>query len=354
MKGSTVLRGALAAIFALAIAGVSTAWAQAPFDPPGLARAMAAKEFHVDRLLRTDGVVGVGVGLTAGGEAAVVILTEGPGVGGLPRRLDGVSVVIKVTGAFNAINRPVDGNHDHGDDTSTNNDPTSRFVRPVPLGVSTGNGTSCSAGTIGFRVTDGNDVYAMSNNHVYALSNTAADDSPIVQPGLYDSNCAFEEANEIGTLHSFVQIDFTSCSDGGVNYVDAAIALSSTSDLGNATPGGEYTPSSILVDANPNMKVKKYGRTTGLTKGTVTAIHLRVNIGYSAGTACFHNQILVEKRGKGGPFIKSGDSGSGLVTDNNSADPVGLLYAGTASGKTAIANRIQDVLDELFVDIDGP
>ena len=52
--------------------------------------------------------------------------------------------------------------------------PTSRFTRPVPIGISTGNAGECSAGTIGARVKDGSGhVFALSNNHVYALENKA-------------------------------------------------------------------------------------------------------------------------------------------------------------------------------------
>jgi hypothetical protein len=363
VKRSTFLRGALVAIFTLAIAAVSPSWAQAPFDPPGLDRAMAAKNFHVDGLLEIDGVVGVGVGLTAGGQAAVVIATEGPGVGGLPRSLDGVPVVIRVTGTFNAINKPdANGEHDHGGTTeeTTAIDPTGRFDRPVPIGVSTGNGSgaSCSAGTIGFRVTGGGDVFALSNNHVYALGNDddsgdnnfAALGDLIVQPGLFDSNCD-GEGNAIGTLNDYVPLDLRSCSNGGMNTVDAAIA-SVGGALGNATPGDEYAPSSTSVSAYAGMNVQKYGRTTGLTKGSVAAINFDVNIGYSKGTACFRDQIIVE--GSKGPFIKAGDSGSGLVTDDESANPVGLLFAGNRSGTVAIANDIGEVLYELRVTVDGP
>jgi len=71
----------------------------------------------------------------------------------------------------------------------------------------------------------------------------------------------------------------------------------------------------------------------------------------NAGTARFVNQIFVE--GRRGPFIKSGDSGSLLVTDDAAAKPVGLLFAGSSSGKFAIANRIDTVLAEFGVTIDG-
>lgn len=365
MKQLVFLRCVLAAVFALAIAAVSPAWAQAPFDPPGLDRAMAAKNFHVDRLMATDGVVGVGVGRTPGGQAAVVIMTEAAGVGGLHRSLDGVPVVIWVTGAFNAINRPdANGNHDHGTvedpppDPSADpcdSDPTAQCGTPVPIGVSTGNATSCSAGTIGFRVADDRDVYSLSNNHVYALSNAAELGDDIVQPGSYDTNCNVEGSTGIGTLAEYEPFDLRSCLNGGHNTIDAAIALSSEGLLGNATPLDGYgTPSSFTVPATIGLDVQKYGRTTGLTMGTVTTINATVNVGYSAGTACFQDQIIVES--SKGAFIKSGDSGSGLVTDDDgitNQNPVGLLFAGSRSGKVAIANPIDYVLDEFFVAVDG-
>ena len=97
------------------------------------------------------------------------------------------------------------------------------------------------------------------------------------------------------------------------------------------------------------MAVQKYGRTTALTRGTVTAINAIINIGYSSGTARFIGQIIVQSRG---PFIKAGDSGSLLVTDPD-RDPVGLLFAGDNSGKFAIANNIDAVLNAFNVSIDG-
>jgi hypothetical protein len=66
--------------------------------------------------------------------------------------------------------------------------------------------------------------------------------------------------------------------------------------------------------------------------------------------ATFIEQIEVQ--GGKGPFIKGGDSGSLLVTDPE-RNPVGLLFAGTRSGKTAFANPIDAVLDSFGVTIDG-
>ncbi len=351
------LRGKLTylSVALLGLLLATPAAAQAPFDPPGLDRAISAQEFHTNRLLLTDGVVGTGVGVNARGRAAIVIMTEDLWVTGLPRSLNGVPVVVRVTGAFHAINKPDEnGNHNHGndptDDTKTEIDPTSRFDRPVPIGVSTGNFNSCSAGTIGARVTDGTDVYALSNNHVYALENKADIGDNIVQPGVFDTNCNQVDANVIGTLANFVPIVFD---DATENTIDAAIALTDTSSLGNATPSDGYgTPSSMTADpiACLNKRVQKYGRTTSLTKGIAFLINATVRVGYSSGIALFVHQIVVDG-GKGG-FILPGDSGSLLVLQRGQ-NPCGLLFAGTSTGKYGIANRIDDVLFEFGVAIDG-
>ena len=62
----------------------------------------------------------------------------------------------------------------------------------------------CSAGTIGARVIDSvGYVYALSNNHVYALENTASIGSDVLQPGRYDTNCAIDPNDIIGQLSDF-------------------------------------------------------------------------------------------------------------------------------------------------------
>lgn len=350
-------KGFLAAAL-IGFLAAAPAAAQGPFDPPGLNRAIAAQEFHTDRLLLTDGVVGTGVGLTAGGRAAVVIMTESAGVLGLPRSLSGVPVLIKVTGRIYAIgHKPKHnpGGDKPGDEPAGDTlDPTSKFPWPVPIGVSTGNEGNCSAGTIGARVSDVTNVYALSNNHVYALENTAdigddpndSDSDQILQPGRFDTGCT-PDSDPIGVLYDFVDLLF----DGSDNTIDAAIALSDTGRLGNATPVDGYgAPGLTTVTDYVGQSVQKYGRTTGLTTGTVSVINATVRVGYNSGTARFVDQIVVD--GNKGGFLKAGDSGSLLVENNADAAPVGLLFASGRGGKIAIANPIDDVLTAFGVLID--
>jgi hypothetical protein len=182
---------------------------------------------------------------------------------------------------------------------------------------------------------------------VYALENQATLGDKVVQPGLYDTKGTYSLANDIGTLTEFVPIEFSTTAS---NTVDCAIAASSKSLLGNSSPANGYgTPTSETTTAAIGMAVQKYGRTTSLTRGTITAINATINIGYSSGTARFVGQVIVQSRA---PFIKAGDSGSLLVTDPGRV-PVGLLYAGNSSGNFAVANHIDDVLGALGVSIDG-
>jgi hypothetical protein len=97
------------------------------------------------------------------------------------------------------------------------------------------------------------------------------------------------------------------------------------------------------------MAVKKSGRTTGLTRGTISALNVTVDISYGSGkSARFTNQTLVTPGG----FIAAGDSGSLMVEDVDvNPRAVGLLFAGGST--TAIANPINNVLDAFGVSMVG-
>jgi hypothetical protein len=300
-----------------------------------------------------DGVEGTAIGFNPNARLSVAVLLERPGVGGIPKELEGVAVHPVVTGKIYALPKPDNPGSGNGKggggggDKEPPADPTSRFPRPVPIGVSTGH-PAITAGTIGCRVTDGTNVYALSNNHVYANENLAAIGDNVLQPGPYDGGQ--NPADAIGKLDAFEPIDFS----GGNNTIDAAIALSSTANLDNATPSDGYgMPKSTTAAAYINQKVKKYGRTTGLTKGQVYAINATVDVEYDSGMARFVNQIIISP----GSFSAGGDSGALVVVDGKGRDkahdrePVGLLFAG--SSLVTIANPIDDVLSAFGVTIDG-
>ena len=314
-------------------------------------RAEEVQERHTERLMAIEGVEGTAIGLGPNDRPAIKVFTAESGIAGIPRTLDGVPVQVLVTGKIYALDKP-DWAGEPAGPGGRNRDPvdgTDRFDRPVPIGVSTGH-PDITAGTIACRVTDGSDVYALSNNHVYADENQASIGDAVIQPGAFDGGSS--PADNIGTLADFETIvfyDFTDPPDPiPTNEIDAAIALSSTAELDNATPSDGYgVPKSETAEPKFAQIVKKYGRTTGLTKGQVWALNVIVDVIYDTGVARFVGQIgIVPLKGE---FSGPGDSGSLVVTQKG--NPVGLLFAG--GGGWTFANPIDAVLDELDVSIDG-
>ncbi len=322
---------------------------------PDLGPALAAQERHTERLLAIPGVVGTAVGLTADGRPAVKIYTTEAGVAGLPRSLEGIPVAVEVTGQIFA--KPAATTCDPS--TCSNTDV---WPLPVPIGVSTSSNATlrgyCFSGTIAARVKNASTgaVYALSNNHVYALENTVALGTDVLQPGLADTQCSPAGSNVIGHLSAFAPIVFCrgkSSNCPSSNTIDAAIAVSDVTELNNATPtpAGYGTPSSSTAAAFLGEGVQKYGRTTSLTTGQVTGINATFVVGYLTGNALFVQQIVMSACPT--TCIGAGDSGSLLVTNDATLNPVGLLFAGNSSGSMAIANPIDAVLSYFGVAVDG-
>jgi hypothetical protein len=90
------------------------------------------------------------------------------------------------------------------------------------------------------------------------------------------------------------------------------------------------------------MAVRKSGRTTGFTTGTITLLNATVNVAYGNRTARFTGQIITT------PMSQGGDSGS-LLVDGSSNVAVGLLFAG--SDQSTIFNPIDAVLSALQINL---
>jgi hypothetical protein len=102
--------------------------------------------------------------------------------------------------------------------------------------------------------------------------------------------------------------------------------------------------------ASVNVAVRKRGRTTGLTYGTVSSVDASVTIPYGDGLGSHtlkHQVRIVADTTKSPQFSDHGDSGSAVVDASNNV--VGLLFGGSSAA--TYANPIQRVLDELNVDL---
>ncbi len=239
-------------------------------------------------------------------------------------------------------------------------DPTQRFERPVPIGVSIFNlDDLCASGTLGCRVVfeDGR-LGILTNSHVGArLSEPAARKEDLVggvvgdrwtQPGCGDTPTGTDIPEDvIATLVDFQTFEL----DGYSNIMDAAVARINFPNRGlvlaRTPPDGYGFPSRHTISPQLGMKVLKYGRTTGLRRGTIAGINGYVRIRDGGDDYRFTSQITI--RSDSLLFSQGGDSGSLIVTEEG-LRPVGLLFAG--GGFETIANPIQPVLNRFKIAID--
>ncbi len=311
---------------------LSAAWAERPFssalaDPdPMIQAVMEVQDRETDRLLRIPGVVGTATTILPDGQIAVKILTQYRGVEhALPAFLGDIPVVVEEVGDIRAL-------------------AFTRKFDPVTAGVSMGNKNECVAGTNGAVVTKNGADYFLSNNHMFARENRAKVGEEIVQPGRFDSDpqCDPEFPTHVANLSAFKKIRFGLFD---INRIDAAIAeIRADVAYSCATECG-YTPGSTPKAAVLDMEVKKCGRTTMLTRGTVTGLNVTAFVSYGGGKrALFTDQIQSNVE------AGAGDSGS-VIVDEATNDPVALLFSGSAT--TTFGNPIEEVLNNFGVSICG-
>jgi hypothetical protein len=225
-----------------------------------------------------------------------------------------------------------------------------RKNRPLRVGGSVGH-FRITAGTLGCFVQAGSDGPPMilSNNHVLADEDRGKKGDAILQPGPFDGGK--NPADRVATLTNFIRFNRTR-----PNLVDAAAATlaagmrfnaKNLTGLGTLTGLGEP----FLED---DELVGKVGRTTGTTRGRVTAFDMdNVMVQYDVGVLRFDNQIEIEGVGTS-PFSRGGDSGS-LIVDGGRRG-VGLLFAGGDVGGSngmglTYANPLRAALDALKVSL---
>ncbi|HLQ45222.1 MAG TPA: hypothetical protein VK137_10870, partial [Planctomycetaceae bacterium] len=185
--------------------------------------------------------------------------------------------------------------------------------RPLVIGCSIGH-HKITAGTLGCFVQSRttNATLILSNNHVLANENKAKAGDAILQPGRFDGGT--NPADIVATLQKFIRLK-----PSRTNFVDAAVAQPSADIHFNQKKlGGFGNLKGIGPDfLDEGTNVRKVGRTTGETKGRVTAFELdNVVVGYDIGNLRFDNQVEIEGAGTSA-FSDGGDSGSLIVNEDN-------------------------------------
>jgi hypothetical protein len=324
----------------------------------------AAKAAHEAQIFRRANVVGLAVGNrrvngSETEETCILVFVDRKwpakhlrGRDIVPKTIEGVRTDVVETGRFRALElvQSVAGER-------------TRRVRPAVGGVSLGH-VRVSAGTFGVLARRNGLSVILSNNHVLANTNQAKAGDPIFQPGPADGG---RQDDTIARLSDFVPIQFTERSVGpggrllerllspvlrifgfgvkrlpseATNRVDAAIAV----PLDPSLVGQEILGIPRVVgtaEGRIGTRVRKSGRTTGVTEGKVTGVDAVVEVDYGGRNAIFRGQIVSDLRSA------AGDSGS-LVVDREGR-AIGLLFAGGRS--TTLINPIGAVAELLDLDV---
>jgi len=210
----------------------------------------------------------------------------------------------------------------------------------ICCGSSCGPTSERGAGTFGAIVTIGNgrDIFLLSNNHVLSGCNHVPHNQPILAPASMDGRADAVAPHEIGRHHMLYELrsgDPHFVVPGGI---DLALARASNPNAVSSWQGdqenGYDTPTSVS-EPYSRLRVKKVGRTTGLTFGEVEArISTPTPINYNArnfkGTVWFRD-IWTARAVDGEYFVLPGDSGS-LVVSEDGGTAVGIVFAGNPSG----------------------
>jgi len=315
---------------------------------PAIQSVIGIQNRHTSILMTDQNIVGTATGLTVDGKPAILIFlkegeTSSKGVrtlSSVPVQLEGVPVITEVTGPFRAMG-------------TTAVSHKSKQTPPISLGTSGGwrydlaNGYCCG-GTLGALVQKNGVQYILSNYHVFwgdivsgGNSRVATAGDPVIQPGLIDVSCAASSAQNVANLSGSGSLPSANVDVGYAQVISGMV-----STTGYILEIG--TISSTTIAASLNQAVKKSGRTTGLTRSTVSGLNGTISVQYEnecagsvAFTKTFTGQIIIKNNGS--RFLNSGDSGSLMVQDvTTNPKAVGLLYAGSSS--QAIANPIASVL----------
>lgn len=221
--------------------------------------------------------------------------------------------------------------------------------RPLRIGssISDVHASFVSAGTLGCFVYGRSSPHylgMLTNNHVIADENGNKAGSPVVQQGTLDGGDKPDDL--VGELWKTVKLK-----KSGTNFVDAAVgALYDDVDFDERKVGtlGNLQGVGDIASLPERAIVHKVGRTTGQTKGRITAFDIdNVKVTYDMGVLRFDDQIEIEGTGSKA-FSDAGDSGSAIVDAGRHV--VALLFAGGDVGGSngkglTYANPIQPVLD---------
>jgi len=293
---------------------------------------IAAVDDNASQVLSIAGVTGIGIGSTEVNGiptdtiAIVVSVVDINNIpAGIPETLSGFPVFIVQRNVL----------------------PLDDLARSEPLrgGVSVSRQGSIKAGTLGGIVRDSatGELRGLSNAHVF-LAGGGQPGDPILQP----ESLLPQPADVIGTLlrSSFPTTPSVLPPFLPVGSSDAAICTITRSAAAAIVGITRFVNGTAIAKKDDG--VMKRGKTTGLTFGTVSRVHLFQQSQFDQQQAELVDQFEIRVDStRSSAWSAPGDSGS-LVVKEDTGEVVGLLWGGTAD-----SNGVSDGLFGMASDIDN-
>lgn len=212
-------------------------------------------------------------------------------------------------------------------------------------------GSSCApsgeqyAGTLGALVRktghgdedDNGQLFLLSNNHVLAAGNHTPVGMPILSPANLDARPGARAPGEVGRHAEIRELRSgnpelvpAACDDIAIATAVDSTGLSSWQgdDQGYDTPGNHIPPQS-------EVSVKKFGRTTGLTRGVVEARLTPFPMPYKCrrfSAVVWFQDAWTVRPSEDNPFALPGDSGSLVVTEDGGY-AIGIVFGVGGGGR---------------------
>lgn len=292
--------------------------------------------------------VGHQEGKANGGVVVYISKGSAKALKAVPKEIDGVPIVIRKVGLI-SINPAQAGKYSGEPKIYTRGD-------RIACGSSCAT-TIGDAGTLGAIVTKKGDdaLFALSNNHVLAGCNQIPPGLAIMSPAPADSRpggrppLAIGELTEAIPMHSGNPKHVKPCEE------DVAIGRITEPTKVCTWQGGDdgYDTPVEITEPEMDMRVKKVGRTTGLTLGAVDAqvtdpYPVACNVKGFKANVWFNNfwSLLGDET----PFALPGDSGSLVVTEDGKK-AVGLLFSSSPNGAVGYMVTLSQVVKKLGIDL---
>lgn len=226
----------------------------------------------------------------------------------------------------------------------------------LTCGSSIGIGNQRNAGTLTTLAVRADDdrIFGVSCNHVIGGCSTTRPGTPIVIPGIQDVSPEWPHITVVGRHHAAAPMSQGLPSIFQIeNNMDlACFELTVPSKVSSIQGSGDDsfdTPTEFVEQVTTGLLVKKWGRSTGLTRGRISSVvvggePVEYNITSYFGpmdSQSFRGTVFFDEVYEidpiGGPFSLGGDSGALVVTDADGAEQaVGIVIAGARERSLAL------------------